>query len=198
MRFVDPSDPDGHARQPLWRGQTAPVEGVATTKVAAPRRQVHPATLTVLGVALLVVLAVTITMVVQHLTPKRLELTDLAAGDCLTSDALASSPREFDEADLNLDDLTRVDCTERHAAEVFAIVSAAVSADTFEPAGEQCAGVAPLPLEEISELDLEVRPLAVDVPIAAGDDVVCLVRDVTGRGLTGPTMMGSLDTDAED
>ncbi len=191
MHHVGAAEPPERPERPLWEGHTAPVEGVPVAEAAGHRRWVHPATLTVLGAALLVAFAVSITMVVQHLTPERLELAELAPADCLTSaDLRAGRP--------DVNDLKRVDCAKRHDAEVFAVLPVATGGDDLGPAGEQCVAAADLTLDAINALGLEVRAMAAGSTVTEGDLVICLARDTSGDGLVGRTMMGSLDTDAEE
>lgn len=186
--------------QPLWRGQTAPTEGAPAAEVppAGPRRTWHPATWTVVGVALLVAFAVGITLVVRHLTPERLELADLEEGDCLASATLSRPSADLAALSPRVEDLEVVECTEPHVAEVFAVLEAAVGAETLAAAGAQCAAASPVPLPQVAQRALTVRPLAVELPIDAGARVVCIARDANGRSLTGRTMMRPPDNDAEE
>lgn len=187
MRPVEPPERPAHS---LWEGHIAPVEGAPAAQEPGDRRWVHPATLTVLGAAVLVAFAVSITMVVQHHTPDRLALAELTAADCLVSEHVR-------EGQPDVTDLERVDCAKRHDAEVFAVLPVGTGAD-LAAAGELCVAAADRTLDEIQVLGLEVRAMAAGASVAEGDLIICLARDTSGDGLTGRTMMRSQDTDVEE
>lgn len=111
------------------------------------------------------------------------EISDLAAGDCLTSGDIA------DGGD-SIDDIETVDCGEEHDAEVFATFE--LEADDVEDfdindQGTTCveelesAGTS---LDDLSADGNEVRPLVGSDDPAEGDEVVCFIRNSDGEKLS--------------
>jgi hypothetical protein len=103
---------------------------------------------------------------------------DLRVGDCLTSDDLRAGNESVAAIDV-------VDCNEPHDAEVVAglVVDDATAKDGYTGSigAQECAKVAP----ELAAKTLELRPLAPNRDLVAGDKVPCVVRNSDGTQLTG-------------
>jgi hypothetical protein len=103
---------------------------------------------------------------------------DLRVGDCLTSDDLRAGNESVGAVDV-------VDCNEPHDAEV--IAGLVIDEDTAKAGytgslgAQQCAEVSP----ELPAKTLELRPLAPNRELVAGDKVPCVVRNTDGSPLTG-------------
>ena len=105
---------------------------------------------------------------------------DVSPGDCLVGSGLA-------DADEEISDLERVDCSEDHDAEVFATFELGADQD-LDAAGSQCvdeAADAGRELDDLEAADLEIRPLVASDSPDEGDEVVCFIRHPDGSTLSG-------------
>ena len=103
---------------------------------------------------------------------------DLQVGDCLTSDDLRAGNESVAAVDV-------VDCNDPHDAEVVAglIVDDATAKEGYTGTigAQECVKVSP----ELAAKTLELRPLAPNRDLVAGDKIPCVVRNSDGTQLTG-------------
>jgi len=177
--------------QPVWQGHQAPQQqyppqhgwpgqppyGAPPVK-SKGRKGLLLGLLVVLALALMGAAVVAALLLTDD--EGALAVEDISSGDCLVGSGLA-------DADEEISDIEKVDCDDRHDAEVFATFELGSDQD-LDAAGSQCvdeAADAGKPLEDLQTDDLEIRPLVASDSPEEGDKVVCFIRHRDGNKLSG-------------